>query len=56
MRSITIIFGETLGSVDVHLSNELFAASAEDRLAALQDAVMTLQLEILSIDVSEVDS
>ena len=56
MKKITIQFGDTLGSVDVVMSAELLQSSQEEIMTALQDAVMTLQHHMLSLDVNEADS
>jgi hypothetical protein len=56
MKTITIQFGDALGNVDVAMSEELLQSSQEEIMAALQDAVMTLQHQMLSLDVNEADS
>lgn len=55
MKTITIKFGDTLGAVDVEMSEELMQSSQDGIMAALQDAVMTLQHQILSLEFSEAD-
>lgn len=55
MKTITIKFGDTLGAVDVEMSEELMQSSQDEIMAALQDAVMTLKCEMLNFDVSEAD-
>jgi hypothetical protein len=56
MKTITIKFGDTLGAVDVEMSEELLQSSQEEIMTALQDAVMTLKCEMLNFDVNEADS
>jgi hypothetical protein len=56
MKTITIKFGDTLGAVDVEMSEELLQSSQEEIMTALQDAVMTLQHQMLSLEVNEADS
>jgi hypothetical protein len=56
MKTITIQFTDSLGSVDVDMSAELLQSSQEEIMTALQDAIMTLKNQMLSIDVNEDDS